>query len=160
MTSAHCHIPRLKGHLMAALHPYLNFPGTAREAMNFYQSVFGGELTVASYADFHAVDADHEFAQNVMHSQLVGEVVTLMAADSMPGMGPDTTYGNNVSLAFTGPEEELFRGWFDKLAEGGQVLEPIKQQVWGDYFGYLVDKFGMAWMFNIENPNAPMREDA
>ncbi|MBN6776982.1 hypothetical protein JRG19_00240 [Pseudoclavibacter alba] len=81
-----------------------------------------------------------------------------MAADSMPGIGPDTIFGNNISLAFTGPEEDLFRGWFDTLADGGQVVMPFEQQVWGDLYGALVDKFGMNWMFNIENKDAPARQ--
>lgn len=81
-----------------------------------------------------------------------------MAADSVPGMGPDTIIGNNISLAFTGPEEDLVRGWFDALAEGGQVVMPLEQRVWGDLYGALVDKFGMTWMFNIENKDAPARQ--
>lgn len=137
---------------MAKLLPYLNFPGTALEAMTFYQSIFGGELTSASYADFGAVPADHEHAARLMHSQLIGEVVTLMASDELPGMGPAVEYGSNVSLALLGPELELFQGWFERLAEGGAVLMPIERQVWGDSYGMVRDRFGMGWMFNIDAP--------
>lgn len=139
---------------MAKLVSYFNFPGTTAEAMAFYQSIFGGELTRATYADFQAVPADHEHANRIMHSQLIGDLVTLMAADELPGMGPEVTYGNNVTMAFVGPEMELFQGYFDKLAEGGEVLMPIAQQVWGDYYGMVKDKYGIGWMFNIDNPEA------
>lgn len=126
--------------------------------MRHYQAIFGGELSASSYAEFGVVPADHEHAARIMHSQLIGEVVTLMAADELPGLGPEVSYGTNVSLAFTGPEMERFRGWFDRLAEGGEVHQPIAKQVWGDYYGALEDRFGMRWMFNIEDPDAPMRQ--
>lgn len=73
---------------MAQLLPYLNFPGTTLEAMRHYQAIFGGELSASSYAEFGVVPADHEHAARIMHSQLIGEVVTLMAADERPGPGP------------------------------------------------------------------------
>lgn len=142
---------------MAKLAPYLNFPGTALEAMEHYRSIFGGELTSASYSQFGVVPAEHEHAGRIMHSQLIGDVVTLMAADELPGMGPEVAYGDNITMALTGPEMELFQGWFDRLAEGGEVVMPIAEQVWGDYYGMVKDRFGIGWMFNIENPKAEAR---
>lgn len=139
---------------MAQLLPYLNFPGTTREAMAFYASVFGGEATFSTYGDFGAAPEGHVAFDKVMHSQLTGGGATLMASDAIPGFGTDVTFGNNISMSWVGPEEELLTGYFDKLAEGGSVEMPLGKQVWGDVYGALVDKFGVNWMFNIEVASA------
>lgn len=139
---------------MAQLLPYLDFPGTTREAMTFYASVFGGEATFSTFGEFGAAPEGHVAFDKVMHAQLTGGAATLMASDAIPGFGPDVTFGNNISMSWVGPEEELLTGYFDKLAEGGSVEMPLGKQVWGDVYGALVDKFGVNWMFNIEVASA------
>ncbi|KAB1653417.1 VOC family protein [Pseudoclavibacter chungangensis] len=139
---------------MAQLLPYLNFPGTTREAMTFYASVFGGEVGFSTYGEFNAAPEGHPAYDAIMHSQLTGGGATLMAADAVENFGPPVVYGNNISLSFVGPEEELFRGYFDALADGGTVIMPLDKQVWGDIYGAVVDRFGINWMFNIEVASA------
>lgn len=135
---------------MTNLIAYLNFPGNAAEAMAYYHSIFGGELQVATFAEFKVVPQDHPNAGNTMHSQLITPSLRLMGADAIPGLGPDVTYGDSVNLALVGPERELLTEYFNKLAEGGTVQTPLAEQMWGDVYGAVVDRFNVAWMVNIE----------
>ena len=131
--------------MTSQLNPYLNFNGNAREAMEFYHSVFGGELTVNSYADFG--ETDPAAGPLLMHSRLDTPAgYTLMAADLMPGM--PVTSGSAITVSLTGDDAEL-RTYFEKLAEGGTVTVALEKQVWGDEFGQITDRYGVAWMVNV-----------
>lgn len=129
------------------LNPYLTFlEGNAREAMEFYQSVFGGELDLSTFGDFGAPDP--AIADKVMHAMLTTERgFTLMGADNAPGM--EVTAGNAVSVSLSGDESELLRGWWERLIEGGTVSVPLEKQMWGDEFGTCRDRFGTEWMINM-----------
>ena len=128
------------------LNPYLNFKDSAREALEFYHSVFGGELTVSTFADFQSAQDPSE-NDLVMHGQLDGPGLTLMAADTPKHMEYREPAGFSVSLS--GDDDATLRGYWDKLADGGQVMMPLEKQMWGDEFGMCTDKFGVAWMVNI-----------
>lgn len=131
--------------------PYLNFPaGTTREAMTYYQGVFGGRLDISTFGEFGMEGAP---ADGVMHSQLVADQFTLMASDAMPG-AEGTWGGTRVYLAFMGDGLETLTGWFDALAADGKVGMPLEKQVWGDTYGILMDKYGLEWMFSISAPAA------
>jgi PhnB protein len=133
------------------LNPYLNFDGTTRAAMEFYHSVFGGELAISTFGEFGApegVDPD-----GTMHAMLQTPAgFTLMASDGPPGQ--PVTSGSNFSISLSGDDEAELRGYWDQLAEGGQVVMPLERQMWGDTFGMCVDKFGMPWMVNIAGAEA------
>lgn len=132
-----------------SLVPYLNFPpGVAREAMTYYQGIFGGELTISTFAEFGMEGMP---ADGVMHSQLVTDQFTLMASDAMPG-AEETWGGSRVYLAFMGDEVEKLQGWHARLAADGSVGMPLEKQVWGDMYGDVKDRFGIEWMFNISLP--------
>ena len=128
------------------LNPYLNFDGTTREAMEHYRSVLGGELTVSTFGEFGApegVDPD-----GVMHAQLTTPAgFLLMASDGAPGQ--PVTSGSNFAISLSGDDAEALHGYWDGLAEGGQVTIPLEKQMWGDEFGMLADRFGISWMVNI-----------
>ena len=129
------------------LNPYLGFRNTAREAMDFYQSVFGGELTRSTFAEFHA-SQDPAEQDKVMHSMLTTDRgLVLMAADTPNSM--DYSPGNNYSVSLSGEDDAELRGYWDKLSAGGRVTVPLEQAPWGDSFGMCVDKFGVSWMVNI-----------
>ncbi|WP_416416187.1 VOC family protein [Paenarthrobacter aromaticivorans] len=131
------------------LNPYISFRDNARDAINFYESVFGGELTLSTFGEFQA-SQDPAEAEKVMHAMLVTpNGLTLMAADTPNGM--DYNPGNNISVSLSGqPEDEgELRGYWDKLADGGTVTMPLESAPWGDTFGMCVDKFGIAWLVNI-----------
>lgn len=127
--------------------PYLAFRDSAREAMEFYRSVFGGELSVSTFADFQA-SADPSENDKVMHSMLTAESgFVLMASDTPNGM--DYTPGTNFSLSLSGDDETRLRAWWDALGEGGRIDMPLERAPWGDLFGMCTDRFGVAWMVSI-----------
>jgi PhnB protein len=129
------------------LNPYLNFRDTARDAMDFYHSVFGGELTSSTFAEFHASDDPAE-QDKIMHSQLVADSgLVLMAADTPNGM--EYTAGTNYSISLSGDDEATLRGYWDKLSADGTVTMPLDAAPWGDTFGMCVDRFGVSWLVNI-----------
>src|SRR5215213_932366 len=107
-----------KGRIMVTLNPYLNFRDDAKEAMEFYQSVFGGELTSSTFAEFGAAD-DPVDADKIMHSQLESGGITLMGADT-PSHNEYSATGNvSVSLSGTADEDATLRGYWEKLSGSG-----------------------------------------
>ncbi len=135
-------VPKQETAMPTRLNPYLGFRDTAREAMEFYRSVFGGELTISTFGDFQASDDPAE-KDKVMHSQLEtpGGLV-LMGADTPSSMPYNP--GDNFSVSLSGgpAEDAELRGYWEKLSDGGNVVEPLATAPWGDSFGMLTDKFG------------------
>jgi PhnB protein len=128
------------------LNPYLSFQDNAREAMTFYQSVLGGDLTVSTFADFHASEDPAE-QDKVMHSQLeTPDGLVLMGADTPAAMEYQPQAGVSVSLS--GDDEARLRGYWERLSEGGTVTMPFEKAPWGATFGMCVDRFGTSWMVN------------
>ena len=133
------------------LNPYITFNGDARDAMEFYRSVFGGELTVNTFGEFG--QADQPGADKIMHAQLeTADGYRLMAADTPPGV--DYQPGNTMSVSISGDDAGQLRGYWEKLSAGGTVTMPLEKQMWGDEFGMCTDKFGITWMVNISQPAA------
>jgi PhnB protein len=132
--------------MASRLNPYLNFNGNARQALEFYTSVFGGNLNLSTFAEFGMAEAP--VADKIMHGQLETDAgYTLMAADTPPGMEFNGMHGFGVSLS--GDDADVLRGYFDKLSDGGTVTMPMQKQAWGDEFGMVTDKFGVPWLVNI-----------
>jgi PhnB protein len=129
------------------LNPYLNFRDNAREAMEFYQSVFGGELTVNTFGDFGVSD-DADEKDKVMHSQLeIPDGLVLMAADTPNSM--ERTEGDNISVSLSGEDEATLTEYWNGISAGATIDEQLTKAPWGDTFGMCTDKFGIHWMFNI-----------
>ena len=129
------------------LNPYLGFKDTAREAMTFYQSVFGGELALSTFGEFHASEDPAE-KDKIMHGMLTSESgLVLMGADTPAGMS--YTPGDNYSVSLSGEDDAELRGYWEKLSDGGTVTVPLEKAPWGDTFGMCTDKFGVAWLVNI-----------
>ncbi|MEU2614725.1 VOC family protein [Micromonospora sp. NPDC007271] len=134
---------------MIKLNPYLSFRDTAREAMEYYQRVFGGTLRTSTFGEFG--NPEPGLADLVMHSQLeTDRGFTLMASDTPPEMAP--TVGNNVTVSLSGDDADVLRGYWDMLVDGGTVTVPLEKQMWGDEFGMCVDRFGIGWLVNISQP--------
>jgi PhnB protein len=129
------------------LNPYLSFRDTARQAMDLYQSVFGGELTRSTFAEFRASEDPAE-QDKIMHSMLVTDGgLVLMAADTPNSM--DYSPGQNGSISLSGDDEAELRGYWEKLSANGTVTMPLAQAPWGDTFGMCTDQFGVTWLVNI-----------
>ena len=134
------------------LNPYLNFRNETREAMEFYRSVFGGELNVSTFADFHAAQSPSE-ENLVMHASLQApNGVVFFASDTPERM--EFRRGTDFSMSLSGNDEPALRGYFEKLAAGGSVRMPLEKAVWGATFGMCTDRFGVNWLVNIETAGA------
>ena len=135
--------------MTSRLNPYINFSNTARQAMEFYRDVFGGELTLSTYGESGMAEGPD--ADKIMHAQLETPAgYTLMASDAPTGM--DLSVGSNVSVSLSGDDVDELRGYFTKLSDGGSVTMPLEKQMWGDEFGMCTDPYGIAWMVNISQP--------
>jgi len=103
----------------------------------------------ASFADVGMSDMP---ADGTMDAELKADGFTIMASDAMPG-AENTWGGTRVYCSFMGNELELMTGWFEKLAEGGNIGMPLEKQAWGDMFGLCIDKYGIEWMVNVAVPD-------
>jgi PhnB protein len=131
------------------LNPYLNFNGNARQAMEFYASVFGGNLSLNTFAQFGAKDSPD--ADRIMHGMLeTDNGYTLMGADITSDMKYNPMAGFSVSLS--GDDAGALRNYWEKLSANGTTTMPMQKQVWGDEFGMCVDSFGVSWLVNISQP--------
>lgn len=145
---------------MALLNPYISFGGNAREAMEYYQSVFGGKLDLSSFADFQMPGIAGDEANLVMHGQLSTDAgFTLMGADLPASMGTVPT-DTNVTISISGNETDEIQGYWKGLADGGEVRVPLEKAPWGDYYGDLTDKFGVKWMVNLSGAGDAPAADA
>jgi PhnB protein len=131
--------------MTARVTPYLNFGGDAREAMEFYRSIFGGALDITTFADLHrAQDAGQE--NLVAHSMLRGATgVMIMGSDIL---SEEYESGGSFSMALGGDEAELTEYW-GRLSEGGTITVPFARSAWGALHGQCTDKFGTAWLLNV-----------
>ena len=132
--------------MASRLNPYLTFNGNARQAMEFYASVFGGNLAVNTFAEYGAAGSPD--GDRLMHALLETEAgYTIMASDVTSDMQHEPMAGSSLSLS--GDDADRLRGYWDKLSTGGTITMPLEKQAWGDEFGMCVDKFGVPWMVNI-----------
>jgi PhnB protein len=132
----------------ARLNPYIGFSDSARQAMEFYRDVFGGELALSTFGEMGGAAPGDE--NKVMHAQLeTPSGFTLRGSDAPTGMPLDE--GSRISVSLSGDDAQL-RDYFQKLSQGGSVTMPLEKQVWGDEFGMLVDQFGVQWMVNVSQP--------
>jgi PhnB protein len=130
------------------LNPYLSFNGNARQAMEFYESVFGGDLSITTFGDFGQDSPD---ADKVMHAMLETDAgYAIMASDTPSHLQYEPMAGFSVSLS--GDDGDLLRGYWERLSAGGSVGMPLQKQAWGDEFGMCTDTFGVRWLVNISSP--------
>jgi PhnB protein len=135
--------------MVSRLNPYLTFNGSARQAMEFYASVFGGNLAFNTFAEFGAEDSPD--ADLIMHGRLdTSAGYTIMAGDITGDMEYQPMAGFSVSLS--GDDADLLRGYWERLSAGGTITMATRKQVWGEEFGMCVDNFGVSWMVNISQP--------
>lgn len=143
---------------MAQVCTYLNFSRDTEAAFNFYKSVFGTEFVsgIMRFSDVSVPEGqpgpsaeDKDLVMNVALPILGGHL--LMGTDAPESMGFKLNQGNNVHITLMPDTREEADRLFNALSEGGSVEMPMADQFWGDYFGSLVDKFGVQWMVNCSN---------
>jgi PhnB protein len=135
------------------LNPYIGFRDNARQAMEFYQEVFGGQLDLNTFGELGGDQTPAEDADKVMHAMLTTPSgFALMGSDTPAGMPYNP--GDNISISLSGDDDAELRGYWEKLSEGGNVSVPLEKQMWGDEFGMCTDRFGIGWMVNIGQPES------
>jgi PhnB protein len=133
--------------MQTKLNPNLNFKSNAREAMEFYKSVFGGKLQMSTFKEYNAAQTPAE-DDLIMHAELnAGDGIIFMASDTPERM--EFRPGMNMNMSLTGENEDELRTYFKKLSAGGKVTMPLEKAIWGDMFGMCMDKFGVSWLVNI-----------
>lgn len=142
--------------------PHLNFRGQAREALEFYQSVFGGQLTVVTYGDF-GMPAELPGAADVVFGQVVADNGFRVMAYDVPGEntpvapGAPTTRRENGTtiteepffLSVRGETVDEVSGVWERLADGATVIEAFGPARWAPAFGMLADRFGVTWIVDV-----------
>lgn len=131
------------------LSPYLLLDGKCKEAMDFYHSIFGGDLTLTTVGDSPMKDGfPPQLHSRVVNAKLVSGAIEISASDWLhPSETPMN--GNTVCLYLSGGTPQATIEQFSKLAEGANVTDPIADQPFGLY-GALNDKFGVRWMVHAE----------
>lgn len=132
--------------------PYFTFDGTAKEALNYYKEVFGGEIT-----DLQTFgDADFETPPNmderIMHARFRKEGLYFMASDTFDNK--DVAVGNNISLALELDTEEEINALYERLKERGTVFMELQDTFWGATFAKVKDAYGITWDLNFEKAKA------
>lgn len=136
---------------MARVSTYLNFLGNTEEAFEFYRSVFGGEFTALNRMDgVPGVELGEADRSKIMHIALpiIGDH-TLMGTDLIESMGHELRLGNNVSIALEPDSLDQGIALHRGLSAGATEVMELAPAPWGGYFGQLVDRFGIRWMFNV-----------
>jgi PhnB protein len=135
--------------MQSKLNPYLSFRDNAREAMEFYKTVFGGKLEMQTFKEANA-SQDPSDDDKIMHASLEADNgIVFMASDTPNSMEHRT--GTNMSMSLSGDNEPELRGYYTKLSAGGAIGMPLAKAPWGDTFGMLTDKFGVSWLVNISS---------
>lgn len=133
--------------MQSRLNPYISFKDNARQAMQFYQSVFGGKLSISTFKEYGASEDPSE-GDKVMHAMLEADNgIVFMAADTPNSMAYQE--GARISMSLSGSNEAELRSYYEKLRSGGTVVMPLEKAPWGDTFGLVTDPFGVDWMINI-----------
>lgn len=140
---------------------HLNFRGTARQALDFYQSVFGGEVTRATYADF-GMPAGVPGADKIVFGQVENADGFRLMAYDIPGTDDaDATAGTTSRQNGTTVTDRTFfqslradsldelTGYWDALADGASIVEPLAASAWSPGFGMLTDRFGVTWVLDV-----------
>ncbi|MFC7788091.1 VOC family protein [Microbacterium sp. MAHUQ-60] len=140
---------------------HLNFRGTARQALEFYRTVFGGEFVAATYADF-GMPPEAPGADRIVFGQLENADGFRIMAYDIPGadaadIAGTTMRENGMTItdrtffqSVRGETLEEVTGYWNALAEGAQIIEPLAASAWSPGFGMLTDRFGVTWVLDVQ----------
>jgi PhnB protein len=140
---------------MQFVHVYVNFPGTAREAIQFYETVFRTKTgVIQTFGETSFMPNVPDAAKpKIMHAQLpITESVHLMASDVVEGFSPPVTFGNNFHISIVADDKAEADRVFAALSTGGRISMPMGNAPWGPYFGMCADRFGVQWMVSLPHP--------
>lgn len=139
---------------------HLNFHGQARQALEFYRSVFGGRVNIATYGDF-GMPKDAPGADHVVFGQLASEDGFRVMAYDIPGAEAEVAAGStrrengltitdrDFFVSVRGATLTEMQGYWDALSAGATIIEPLAASTWSPGFGMLTDGFGVTWILDV-----------
>ncbi|NHC22160.1 VOC family protein [Nocardioides sp. IC4_145] len=133
---------------------HVNLRGDASAALELYRSVFGGELTVVTYRDAHAVQDEAE-ADQVMWGQVVSDAGFRVMAYDVPSALPWEQGQGSYFVSVRGDDADEVTGCWERLAEHGTVVVPLAPAAWAPLYGMLRDRFGVTWVLDIAATHQP-----
>ncbi|MEO6915457.1 MAG: VOC family protein [Chitinophagaceae bacterium] len=144
---------------MATVNVYLTFEGNCEIAFEFYNAAFSGRFK--DFTRFGEMPQQEgmpplsdEMKNRIMHVSLpVSAETSLMGSDTLPGMSPNVTVGNNFSISLGVNSKDEADQLCAALSAGGKITMPLEVTFWGAYFGMWTDKFGINWMVNYDLPS-------
>lgn len=128
--------------------PHINFRGQARQALEFYKDVFGGNTMIATYADIHQVE-DPAQADAVAFGQLDAPSGFRIMAYDVQTSKPFDAGKNPFYVALRGTDVDEVQAQWDGLADGADVLTPIGPSAFSPFYGMLTDRFGVTWVIDV-----------
>jgi PhnB protein len=127
---------------------HLNFRGDAHAALEFYQSVFGGDLATVTYKDAGAVQEESEADQVMWGQVLAGNGFHVMAYD-VPSQMAHQRGENSFFVSVRGETVEEVTGYWEKLSDGATIVIPMGPAGWAPAYGMLKDRFGIVWVVDV-----------
>ncbi|MFE3855654.1 VOC family protein [Streptomyces griseorubiginosus] len=127
---------------------HLNFRGDAREALDFYRSVFGGRTAAVTYKDAGAVQNESE-ADWLMWGEVTGDEGFHVMAYDVPSQLPWDQGRNGFFVSVRGEDTEEISALWARLAEGSTVVRPLEAAPWAPLYGMLTDRFGVTWVLDV-----------
>ena len=127
---------------------HLNFRGDARPALEFYRSVFGGELAMITYQDAHNVQSPAE-ADQLMWGQVAADNGFRIMAYDVPSTQPWDRGRNSFFVSVRGQDVAEVTELWQKLSAGGTVLAALAPAAWAPLYGMLTDRFGITWVVDV-----------
>ena len=132
---------------------YLNFEKEAKEAIAYYEKIFHTKCTdLFTFGDLPpdpAFPISDDIKDLVMNASLMIEGMKVMFSDIPPDTGMTVNKGNHITLYIDTKDEEKLMQQFNDLAKDGKVLMPLEKTFWAEKYGYLIDKYGIGWQFNL-----------
>jgi PhnB protein len=127
---------------------HLNFRGDARAALEFYQSVFGGDITIVTYKDAQNVQHPSEATQ-VMWGQVAAQKGFRVMAYDVPSRMPWDQGKNAFFVSVRGDSDKEIAALWEKLSDGATVAQPLAPSGWAPLYGMLTDRFGITWVLDV-----------
>ena len=127
---------------------HLNFRGEARQALEFYRSVFGGDVTIVTYADAHAI-GDPADADQVMWGQVLADNGLHVMAYDAPSTVPFERGDNSFFVSLRGDSPDEITRYWTPLSDGATVIAELAPAGWSPLYGMLKDRFGIVWVLDV-----------
>ncbi|MFJ5714312.1 VOC family protein [Neobacillus sp. NPDC093127] len=120
---------------MKSASPYV-FIDNCNEVMEYYHSLFGGEITnIQKSNDGKCLHAELHLGNSIIHfSDTFGK----------------TQEGDSVRISLECESEEEIRKVYDALSKDGKITAELQDTFWGAIHANLVDRFGIGWLLNFQ----------